>query len=100
MKGRTRTTRQGTSSTKQKKSFTLSRSSVAFLERLRKEGKGASTSLILDELIRRAEAIERHKSTEQAISDYYSSLTADEKSEGEAWGKFALAQLREENPGA
>ena len=36
---------------KEKRSFTLSHSSVAFLERLRKEKKATSTSQVLDELI-------------------------------------------------
>jgi hypothetical protein len=36
------------SATKKKKSFTLTPSSIVFLERLKRERKGASVSLILD----------------------------------------------------
>jgi hypothetical protein len=86
----------GRTSTKEKRSFTLSRSSVAYLERLRIEKKAASTSGILDELIRNVEAHERRNSTEEAISAYYSSLSADEEKENRAWGNFAAEQLKRE----
>jgi hypothetical protein len=81
---------------KQKKSFTLSRSSVAFLTRLRKERNAPSTSLVLDQLIQEADACQRRNSAEQAISAYYNSLSDDEKREQEAWGEFAIAQLKQE----
>jgi hypothetical protein len=81
---------------KEKKSFTLSRSSVAFLKRLRQERNAPSTSLVLDELIREADASQRRNSAEQAISAYYSSLSQEEKREQEAWAEFAVAQLQQE----
>ena len=81
---------------KEKKSFTLSRSSVAFLKRLRQERNAPSTSLVLDQLIREADASQRRNSAEQAISDYYNNLSHKERTEQEAWGKFALAQLKRE----
>lgn len=83
---------------KVKKSFTLSHSSAVFLERLRKEKKAASTSRILDELIRDAEAHHRRSFTEQAISAYYSSLSPDEENEQRVWGEFAGEQFSEERP--
>ena len=82
---------------KEKKSFTLSRSSVAFLKRLRQEKNASSTSLVLDELILEADASQRRNSAEQAISAYYSRLSHDEKREQEDWGKFAVAQLKQES---
>ena len=88
---------QRRSTTKAKKSFTLSGSSVAFLEHLRKERKAHSTSLVLDELIREAEARRRRSFVEQSIAAYYSSLSREEEREQEAWGKFALEQLTEES---
>ena len=81
---------------KEKKSFTLSRSSVAFLKRLRQERNAPSTSQVLDELIREADASQRLSSAEQAISAYDNSLSHEEKREQEAWGEFAVAQLRQE----
>jgi hypothetical protein len=81
---------------KVKKSFTLSHSSAVFLERLRQERRVASTSSILDELIRDAEAHHRRSLTEQAISTYYSTLSPDEENEQRIWGEFAGKQLSEE----
>ena len=82
---------------KEKKSFTLSRSSVAFLMRLRQERRAPSTSMVLDELIQEADALQRRSSTDQAISEYYSSLSGDEIKEQEAWGEFATAQLKQKS---
>ena len=82
--------------TKEKRSFTLSRSSVAFLERLRKERKAASTSFVLDELIHEAETERRRKATDDAISAYYDSLSDEEVKEQAAWGQFALEQWKED----
>jgi hypothetical protein len=81
---------------KEKKSFTLSRSSVAFLKRLRQERNAPSTSLVLDELIQEFDARQRRNSAEQAISAYYTGLSHEEKREQEAWGEFAIAQLTRE----
>lgn len=80
-------------SIKEKKSFTLSASSVAFLSRLRRERKAQSISLILDELLHEAEVRQRRVSAEQAISGYYTNLSKDEERELKAWGKFAFEQL-------
>lgn len=87
MKGRT---------TRAKKSFTLSRSSVAFLSKLRREKRAASTSLVLDQLIRQAEAVQRWKESEAAIAAYYSQLAPEEERELQAWGEFALEQWGDE----
>jgi len=66
------------------------------LERLRKEKKGSSTSLVL-ELIRHAEMERRRKATEKAISAYYDSLTEQEQREEAAWGQVALEQWKDED---
>ena len=87
---------QRKSEAKEKKSFTLSRSSVAFLQRLRQERNASSTSLVLDELIQEADADQRRKSAEQAISDYYNSLSGEELKEQVAWGEFAFSQLKQD----
>jgi hypothetical protein len=78
---------------KSKKSFTLSHSSVAFLERLRKQRKVASTSQVLDDLIRAAAASQRRKSTEDAISAYYTTLSEGDRRDQQAWGDFAAKQI-------
>jgi len=82
--------------TKEKKSFTLSRSSVAFLERLRKEKKTASTSQVLDELIGDADARRQLEAYEQAVTAYYDSLTDEERKEQRAWGELARRAWQKE----
>jgi hypothetical protein len=84
------------STTKRKKSFTLSPSSIVFLERLKRERKGDSVSLILDELIRQAEARRRQRTTEEAISAFYDSLSEEERKEEAAWGEFVRNRWKEE----
>jgi hypothetical protein len=80
-------------SSKEKRSFTLSRSSVVFLEQLKRERKISSASRVLDELIREEEARRRLASIDAAIGDYYDHLSEPERREQEAWGRFALEQL-------
>ncbi len=83
-------------SPKEKRSFTLSRASVRFLEQLQRERRISSASRVLDELIREEEARRRRASEEAAISDYYDHLSEPERREQEAWGRFALEQYRDE----
>jgi hypothetical protein len=89
--------RNSRTATKEKKSFTLSRSSVAFLERLRKEKKATSTSKVLDELIGDADARRQLEAYEQAVTAYYDNLTDEEREEQRAWGEFAERQWRAED---
>jgi hypothetical protein len=77
---------------KQKRSFTLSPSSIAFLERLRKKRKAASCSKVLDELISEAGRRQRRAEIHNAMDDYYASLTDEEVAEDRSWGEFGLEQ--------
>jgi hypothetical protein len=88
--------RTRTTGAKEKKSFTLSPSSVTFLERLRKEKKAASTSRVLDELIEDAAARRQIEAMDKAFTAYYDSLTDEEMEEDRAWGEFAESQWRPE----
>ena len=47
-------------------------------------------------LSRSSDACQRRNSADQAISAYYNSLSNEEKKEQEAWGEFAVAQLKQE----
>ena len=77
---------------KQKRSYTLSPGSVAFLERLRKQRRAPSSSMVLDELIAEASRRQRRKEIHKAMDDYYTNLSDEELAEDRAWGKFALQQ--------
>lgn len=81
---------------KEKRSFTLSRSSVVYLERLKRERRISSVSRVLDELIREEEARRRRALEEAAIAGYYDRLSEPERREKEAWGRFAMEQVRDE----
>jgi hypothetical protein len=62
---------------KEKKTFSLSRQSVMFLEALRKERRSRSMSA--------------------SVTRYYDSLTSEEIAEDSAWGDFAATQFPSED---
>lgn len=76
-----------------KKSFTLSRSSVVFLERLREQQNAPSTSAVLDQLLREAEEQQRKSAFERAMVAYYDTLPEEEQKEQQRWGNFSLSQM-------
>jgi hypothetical protein len=79
---------------KQKKSYTLSRSSVIFLERLHKETAAPSMSFLLDRIIREAEEQRKREALEQAFKEYYDNLSVDEERELREWGEYSTEVLR------
>jgi hypothetical protein len=87
---------RGKSSLKAKKSFTLSPETVAFLEQMRKLRQAESVSAILEEILQDVRREQERASVEQAVTNYYSSLSDDELEEHARWGEFALAQFPKE----
>lgn len=84
------------SSRKQRKTFTLSRQAIGYLEAVRKEARSASTSAVLEQMIlERRQQRERQK-TDTAITRYYDSLTAGEREENRLWGEFSEDQIAAE----
>lgn len=80
---------------KEKKTFSLSREAVAFLESTRKEQR-KSASEILEELIQERKLAAEQQRISQNICHYYDSLTEEERKENRAWGKFAESQFPSE----
>jgi hypothetical protein len=78
---------------KAKKTFTLSRESVAFLETEKKKRGRESTSLVLEDLIQECREKGTAKKIGAEISSYYDSLTDEERNENSNWGAFAEKQL-------
>ena len=78
---------------KTKKSYTLSRESVAFLEAMRKQRRATSVSSVLEELLAALRREQRRRDVEQSIAKYYSSMSKDEASEQAHWGSFALEEF-------
>jgi hypothetical protein len=78
---------------KEKKTFSLSRQSVMFLETLRKERRSRSISSVLEEIIRQQQQAKEMKNISASVSSYYDSLTKAEMEEDQAWGQFAETQF-------
>ena len=78
---------------KAKKTFSLSRQSVMYLESLRKEKRSKSVSSILEEIIRQQQQTREMERISASVTSYYDSLTAEEIAEDRAWGDFAATQF-------
>ena len=81
---------------KEKKTFSLSRQSVMYLEALRKERRSRSISSVLEEIIRQQQQAKEMKSISAAVTSYYDSRTDHQMEEDRAWGQFAETQFPRE----
>ena len=82
---------------KEKKTFSLSRQSVLFLEALRRERRSRSISSVLEEIIRQQQQTREMERVSASVTQYYDSLTAEEIVEDHAWGEFAATQFPSED---
>jgi hypothetical protein len=81
------------SSRKSRKTLSLSRDAVAYLESYRTKRRELSLSGAVEAIIReRKEQEEADKVTAQ-IRAYYDSLTSAELDESEAWGSFVESEM-------
>jgi hypothetical protein len=81
---------------KERKTFTLSRESVALLNDLCASRKGSprrSVSAVLDDLLRALEKQRKREAVEQAIMQYYDGLPEQARSDERVWGEFSLTQF-------
>jgi hypothetical protein len=81
---------------KERKTFTLSRESVALLQDLRTMQRGSrrrSVSAVLDDLLRALDKQRKREAVEQAITSFYDGLPESAQSEDREWGEFSLAQF-------
>ncbi|HEX3739042.1 MAG TPA: hypothetical protein VHV29_04885 [Terriglobales bacterium] len=83
-------------SRKEKRTFSLSRESLHFLESMRKKQKRASVSAVLDELIAQQRRSQEADRISASIASYYNSLTDNEVTEDRLWGQFAETQFPDE----
>src|SRR5262249_14230675 len=86
-------TQQRRPNRKAKKSYTLSPESVQFLEAMRKRSHAPSTSSVLEEILQAVRHQQQIATVEQAVADYYSSLSLREAEEHATWGEFALREF-------
>ncbi|MGA8273933.1 MAG: hypothetical protein WB919_20385 [Candidatus Sulfotelmatobacter sp.] len=82
---------------KKKKTFSLSRQAVTYLEALRHEQRGKSVSSVLEEIIRQQQQAKEMERISASVTRYYDSLSAEEIAEDRAWGDFAATQFPSED---
>jgi len=83
---------------KERRTFTLSRESIALLQDLRALRRGSrrrSVSAVLDDLLRALDKQRKREIVEQAITSFYDTLPESAQSEERAWGEFSLTQFME-----
>jgi hypothetical protein len=81
---------------KERKTFTLSRESVALLHDLRTMQRGSrrrSVSAVLDDLLRALDKQRKREAVEKAITSFYDGLPESAQSEDREWGAFSLTQF-------
>ncbi len=83
-------------SRKQRKTFTLSRQAIGYLEAARKEAHSPSTSAVLEQMILERQQQRERQRTNAAITRYYDSLTTTEQEENRLWGEFSEEQIAAE----
>lgn len=77
---------------KEKKTFSLSRDVVAYLENKGKQER-RPISEILEELIQERKLAAEQERIAQNVRAYYDSLTIEEQNENRVWGEFAESQF-------
>lgn len=82
---------------KARKTFSLSRETVKYLELLRKERKKDSMSSVVEDIIRQQQQTKELERISASVTRYYDSLTPDEIAEDRAWGEFAATQFPRED---
>ncbi|MGA7380638.1 MAG: hypothetical protein WBX03_07275 [Terriglobales bacterium] len=81
---------------KARKTFSLSRETVKYLESLRKERKKDSMSAVLEDVVRQLQQAKELERISASTTRYYDSLTPEEIAEDRAWGDFAATQFPDE----
>ena len=82
---------------KARKTFSLSREAVKYLESLRKERKKASMSSVVEDVVRELQQAKELERISASTTRYYDSLTPEEIAEDGAWGDFAATQFPTED---
>ena len=77
---------------KAKRTFSLSKKTISYLESVRREKKRESMSAVLEDIIREQQEAREMERISASVTRYYDSLTAEEIAEDRAWGEFAATQ--------
>lgn len=77
---------------KAKRTFSLSRDVLSYLESVRREKK-ASLSSTLEDIVRQQQQAKEMERVAASITGYYDSISDEERSANRAWGAFAESQF-------
>jgi hypothetical protein len=81
---------------KAKKTFSLSREAVEYLESVRKEKKRGTISSVLEDIIRQQQQARELERISASVTHYYDSISEEQREEDSAWGKFSESQFPHE----
>ncbi len=81
---------------KQRRTFTLSRQALGYLEAAKEEARSPSMSAVLEQIIRERQQQSERRRVNAAITHYYDSLTTEEREENRLWGEFSEEQIAAE----
>jgi hypothetical protein len=78
---------------KEKKTYSLSKDSVGYLEERVRRERRRSVSELLDELIQEKKLAAEQQRISENIRNYYDSISKEEQEENRLWGEFAESQF-------
>lgn len=80
-------------SRKAKKTLSLSRDALAYLEHKRRRAKKASISEVVEEMIQASRVASERQRISAGVRSYYDSLSSAEQEENRIWGQFSESQF-------
>ena len=78
---------------KQRRSFTLSPQSIAYLEIEKRRRQADSTSAVLDDILRERLKEKEREKIGASIAAYYDSLSDDQVAENQQWARLSESQF-------
>ena len=78
---------------KQRRTYSLDPDLVKYVQQFQKEGRMASASSALEQILWESKRNRERLRQEGQIANYYSSLNDSDRAEESEWGKFAESQF-------
>jgi hypothetical protein len=83
----------GATARKERRTYSLDRELVEYVETVRKEYRTESASSALEQIIREDKRRRERRCQDEMIAKYYSSLNDSEVEQESEWGRFAETQF-------
>lgn len=81
------------STRKERRTFTLSREAIHYIDEIRREQRIESASSALENLIEESRRRRKLARLAASVTDYYSSLSEAQQEEERDWGKFSDSEF-------